>query len=239
MSSVRVTAAGAVAVVVLSFLTAPVSACDDRYIRKCESATAAAAAAAEQQAAPAPAATKRKAARTVHEVKSRTAQRPHVAQRSHGPRFALRDHGHGMTLASASSHMIDLPSESALARRFRGFIDPQPIALNTFESLRRPKLDINSLAPSAALPVNEAVASVEGLGRDGEAAAAPAMVTRDIKLAAADPAAATALMRASAAPVFLTQQSNEGPGGFSFHKLVLAVCAALGTAGAVRFIVSV
>src|SRR5204862_4941859 len=53
--SVRITAAGAVAIVCLSFLTAPVSACDERYIKKCEK-VAAAAAAAEEGSAPASAA---------------------------------------------------------------------------------------------------------------------------------------------------------------------------------------
>ena len=36
--SVRITAAGAVAFATLSFLTTPVSACDERYIQKCERA---------------------------------------------------------------------------------------------------------------------------------------------------------------------------------------------------------
>ena len=36
MMSVRITAAGAVAVALLAFLTAPVSACDERFIKKCE-----------------------------------------------------------------------------------------------------------------------------------------------------------------------------------------------------------
>src|SRR6476469_10262135 len=51
--SVRITAAGAVAFAFLAYLTAPVSACDERYIKKCEKASAAAVAASEEQAAPA------------------------------------------------------------------------------------------------------------------------------------------------------------------------------------------
>src|SRR6185503_20348772 len=62
MVSVRITAAGAVAFACLSFLTAPVSACDERYIKKCERESAAAAAAVEEAAAAAPVA-KRKSAR--------------------------------------------------------------------------------------------------------------------------------------------------------------------------------
>ena len=52
MLSVRVTAAGAVFVVCLSFLTAPARACDDRFIKKCEKASAAAAAAEEAASEP-------------------------------------------------------------------------------------------------------------------------------------------------------------------------------------------
>ena len=33
---VRITVAGAVAFALLTYLTAPVSACDERYIKKCE-----------------------------------------------------------------------------------------------------------------------------------------------------------------------------------------------------------
>src|SRR6476660_8952630 len=98
MNSVRITAAGAVAFACLSFLTAPVSACDERYIKKCERASAAAAAAAEE-AAPAPAA-KRKPGR-VQVVVSHRSKRAHFVTRTHAPRFAR--HERGLTLASAES----------------------------------------------------------------------------------------------------------------------------------------
>ena len=50
---VRITAAGAVAFALLAYLTAPVSACDERYIKKCEKAAAAAVGASEEQSTPA------------------------------------------------------------------------------------------------------------------------------------------------------------------------------------------
>src|SRR5689334_25210329 len=113
--SVRITAAGAVALAFLTYLTAPVSACDERYIKKCEKASAAAAAAAAEPAAPA---AKRKAAR-VHVVASRHVRHIRFAKRARAPAFATR----GRTLTSAESRMTTVAPESALARRFRGFID--------------------------------------------------------------------------------------------------------------------
>jgi len=96
MNSVRITAAGAVAFACLSFLTAPVSACDERYVKKCERASAAAAVAAEEAAA-APVA-KRKSARG-QAVTPRPSRHARFVKRTHAPRFAR--HQRGLTLASA------------------------------------------------------------------------------------------------------------------------------------------
>src|SRR5690242_19303056 len=141
--SVRITAAGAVALAFLTYLTAPVSACDERYIKKCEKASAAAAAAAE----PAAPAAKRKAAR-VHVVASRHVRHIRFAKRARAPAFATR----GRTLTSAESRMTTVAPESALARRFRGFIDPAPMAQNAFEALRKPHAIALNLEPPVALP---------------------------------------------------------------------------------------
>ena len=143
MLSVRITAAGAVVVACLAFLTAPVSACDDRYIKKCERASAAAAAARRSRAAPA---AKRKSAERVQVVASRRAKHMRFAKRTRAPGFAIKREG-GMTLASAESRMTTLLPESALARRFRGFIDPRPMAQNSFEALRKPHLVALNLEP--------------------------------------------------------------------------------------------
>src|SRR5204863_5105350 len=113
--SVRITAAGAVAFALLSFLTAPVSACDERYIKKCERASAAAA--VEE---PTASAAKRKSAGRVHVISSRRSKHMRLAKRTRAPAFATR----GRVLTSAESRMTTLQPESALARRFRGFIDP-------------------------------------------------------------------------------------------------------------------
>jgi len=152
--SVRITAAGAVAFVFLAFLTAPVSACDERYIKKCERVSAAAAAAAEGQAT-APVAKRRSAGR-VHVVASRRSRHTRLTKRTRAPGFTIKREA-GMTLASASSRMTTLVPESALARRFRGFIDPRPLAQNAFEALRKPHLVAVNLEPPVASPLAEPV----------------------------------------------------------------------------------
>src|SRR5207248_858619 len=134
------------------FLTAPVSACDERYIKKCERASAAIAA-AEDQAAPPTA--KRKSAGRVRMVVSLRSKRIRFVKRTHAPGFSVKREW-GATLASAESRMTTLPSESALARRFRGFIDPQPLAQNAFEVLRKPHMVAVNLEAPMALPPAEA-----------------------------------------------------------------------------------
>ena len=136
MLSVRVTAAGAVVVVCLSFLTAPARACDDRFIKKCEKTSTAAAAAEEAASEPA---AKRGSAKRVKVVTARTTRHARLVKRTQAPRFASRS-ARQLVLASASERPVALRSESPLARRFRGFIDPRPIAQNTFEALRKPHL---------------------------------------------------------------------------------------------------
>ena len=259
--SVRITAAGAVAVACLAFLTAPVSACDERYIKKCERASAAAAAAAEAQAT-APVA-KRKSAGRVHVVASRRSRHTRFTKRTRAPGFTIKREA-GMTLASASSRMTTLVPESALARRFRGFIDPRPLAQNAFEALRKPHLVAVNLEPPIASPPAEPVsdaasaasaASVITTAKQDRIAPKPAA----LELAAAEskpvtlaelppPAKSFAFATANAAPAspvpqaFLSETPPSGPADpqpsrFSIHQLMLALCGALGAASALRFIV--
>src|SRR5947209_3402596 len=107
--SVRITAAGAVAIVSLTFLTAPVSACDERYIKKCERASAAVAGAAEEQGTPV---AKRKSAGRVHVLTSRRVRHIQFAKRARAPEFARRGRvapQPQMELASAESKPVTLP----------------------------------------------------------------------------------------------------------------------------------
>jgi hypothetical protein len=46
--------------------------------------------------------------------------------------------------------------ESALARRFRGFINPLPIAQNSFEALRKPHIVAVNLEPPVPVPAETA-----------------------------------------------------------------------------------
>jgi hypothetical protein len=254
--SVRITAAGAVAVAFLSFLTAPVSACDERYIKKCERTSAAAAVAAADQ----PAATRKSAGR-VHVIVSRRARQLRFAKRLRAPGFARRERG--MVLASAESRMATLAPESPLARRFRGFIDPQPLAQNAFEALRKPHLAAVNLEPPLASAADTApVAAAE---RQAEPQApAPAVTTAKqdrvapkpaMELASAEskpvmlapapvkPALIASANAASSVPQAFVSEApppapdQAPPSRFSIHQLVIALCGALGAAGALRFIV--
>jgi hypothetical protein len=227
MTSVRMLAAGAVTLFALIVLTAPVRACDDRFIKKCEAESEAAFLAEQQPATTATARRKTQRART-------TFEKP-AAPRTRAPRFIARTNKPAvpepMTLASDEQRAV---ADSALTRRFRGFIDPQPMTGNSFEDLRRPWLDAEHLTPPATLPVNDAVAAAdETVGVS--TAVAPA------EIAAPPPPQAAAAVAAAPTPVFAqaaAASSDEGaPSGFPFHKLVLTLCGALGVASALRFIV--
>lgn len=261
--SVRITAAGAVVVACLAFLTAPVSACDERYIKKCERASAAAAAAETQATAPV---ARRKSAGRVHVVASRRSRHTRFTKRTRAPGFTIKREA-GMTLASASSRTTTLVPESALARRFRGFIDPRPLAQNAFEALRKPHLVAVNLEPPIASPPAEPVSDAASAASAAPAVSVITTAKQDriapkpaaIELASAEskpvtlpepppPAKSFAFATANAAPApaapqaFLSETPPSGPADpqpsrFSIHQLMLALCGALGAASALRFIV--
>jgi hypothetical protein len=248
--SVRITAAGAVAFAVLAFHTAPVSACDERYIKKCEKASAAAAAAEAATPATAAPTAKRKSTGRVQVVVSRRSRHMRFAKRLRAPGFAVRRE-RGMELASAEARATTLSPESPLARRFRGFINPLPIAQNSFEALRKPHIVAVNLEPPPTMPVETAATSnaadvpvaVPAPGMELASAqskpvtlAEPAAPAKPAILAAANaaptPAAPQAFVSATPPLAPETPQSR-----FSIHQLVLALCGALGAASALRFIV--
>ena len=274
MVSVRVTAAGAVIVLSLAYFTAPVSACDDRYAKKCEKAAAVEAVAGEQaESAPA----KRRIVRRVRLVASTSGKRTRLVTRTHAPGFTVTRERR-MTLASDSARLTTLAPESALARRFRGFIDPQPIADNAFEALRKPHLVALNMEPAAAMSVGSIAApeTAEAATKaaDNTASIAAAVkqdriapvasadqaptISRQVALTDALAAKPVAQAEAVASPVLavvpqgsstpqvvpqavLTEappaKPADEPGRFPVHKLVLALCGALGAASALRFIV--
>ena len=267
MLSVRITAAGAVFVCCLSFLTAPARACDDRYFNGCEKA-AAAAATDETSAAP----TRR--GKRVKVVTASRSRHVRLTRSRKAPRFAAR-----LARRSAREDVaaVSPPSTSPMARRFRGFIDPQPISQNAFEALRKPHLLSLDFGAAPVLPiVDVAAAAPPPAPAAAEPAPAPPptsvattqkqdrLVVKPVSLLSAGsmelasaesrpvtlppappPAAATAVAAAPAAApaaaalTIVTQSPPAEPqkGKFSFHGLVLALCGALGAASALRFIV--
>lgn len=244
MLSVRVAAAGVV-VASLSFVTVPAGACDfDRYQKKCDRELAA--------RADAEAAAERKSVKRTKTASSRRAKHARTVKRRHAPRFAVPREG-GMTLASSSARMTTLLPESVLARRFRGFIDPRPVAENSFEALRKPhlvSLDFDAAAiasPTAtAEAMPESLPGVATVPKQDKIAAKPA----PIELASAEskpvtlaplpqPAEPAPAPRPATVQASLTASppADDAPSRFSIHSLVLALCGALGAASALRFIV--
>lgn len=264
MSSVRSTASGAVVVaLLLACLTAPVSACDERFVKACERAAKTAVVPVTQDSAPA---AKKKSIKRVHVLASKRVKHVRfVARRA--PGFAVKQAG--MELASASAQPVAL-RESALSRRFRGFIDPRPMAQHAFEILRKPHLMLANLEPPEAGPTIEAADMVPAVpiipavsvasARQDRVAPQPAMiqlasaesrpvVLPDLPRHAAAPASAGAPILAAANVAPVTAMAFQAvvseapaapaspPNPFSFHALMLAICGALGAASALRFIV--
>ena len=230
MKSVRMLATGVVVLSSLSCLTAPARACDDRYIDKCEAEAAAVFAAEQPNALPA---ARRKVTRVRSVVAAEKPAAPVFVKRTRPARLdppAAAQPNEPFRLASEEQRAVAAP-ESPLARRFRGFIDPQPIVNNPFEALRKPRLDTAHLAPAPTIPSSEEVA----VAADDEI-----VVVADASSATAKPVPAAAVTTATApAPAFAetAQAPANESGGFPLHKLALTLCVALGVAGALRFIV--
>jgi hypothetical protein len=251
MLSVRITAAGAVFVCCVSFLTAPARACDDRYIKKCEKAAAAELAAEDVSATPGA----KRSSKRVKVVALRQSRHTRLTRHRQAPRFATRiSHRVARDDGERQGALPDTP----MARRFRGFIDPQPMARNTFEALRKPHLVSLDFDAVAILPVVD-IAAVAAAAPPAPSVGAATPPKQD-KLVA-KPAALMELASAESRPVTLaplvakvttpepaaaapvvTMETAAGPAEpqkskFSFHGLVLALCGALGAASALRFIV--
>jgi len=202
MLSVRVAAAGAVASVFAFLLTVPASACDfDRYQKKCDREIA-----AREQADGAPVAQRRSAKRA--RITQAQRVRPARADRRvrSAPRFATR-RDDGMKPSAASTRTAHLP-ESAMTRRFRGFIDPRPVGDNAFESMRKPHLNAHDFHAAMILqPVQVAQAAL--ITASDAPAAAVTRPKQDRVVATAPAAAKPAAPAAPAAPATMTLASAE------------------------------
>jgi hypothetical protein len=192
----------------------------------------------------------------VHVIVSRRSKQLRFAKRLEAPRFAARGH---MVLASAESRMTIAP-ETPLARRFRGFIDPQPMAQNAFEALRKPHVVAVNLEPPLSLPAepapvaaaapDEPQAQVAVVAKQDRVAPAPAFElasaeSKPVTLSEPAPAKPAPVATANATPplpqAFMSEappaSDQPQPSRFSMHQLVIALCGALGAASALRFIV--
>src|SRR4029077_17411156 len=134
---------------------------------------------------------KRKSARG-QAVTPRPSRHARFVKRTHAPRFAR--HQRGLTLASAESRMTTLP-EPPPARRFRGFITPQPLAQNAFEALRKPHIVADNLEPPVALAADPPAAPA------GEKPAQPAAM--ELAPAESKPVKLPELPAATAKPAVL------------------------------------
>jgi hypothetical protein len=238
-----------VVVASLSFVTTPAAACDfDRYQKKCDRELAA--------HADAESAAERKSVKRVKAASSRRARHVRTVKRRHAPRFAVKQEV-GMTLASSSARMTTLLPESVLARRFRGFIDPRPVADNSFEALRKPHLvalDFDAGVIATPTATAEAMAGAESSASPPSADTPPKQdkiaKPAPMELASAESKPVTLAPAPQPAPPAFAPQlatvqasltasppADDTPSRFSIHSLVLALCGALGAASALRFIV--
>src|SRR5437016_1320254 len=167
MLSVRITAAGAVFVCCLSCVTAPARACDDRYIKKCEKA-AAAEFAAEEAGTPGA----KRASKRVKVVASRQSRHTRLVRHRQAPRFAARL-ARRVALDDGAERRAALP-DTPMARRFRGFIDPQPMSQHAFEALRKPHLVSLDFDAAAIVPVVDAAEAAPAASAAVSPAAPPA-----------------------------------------------------------------
>ncbi len=239
MKSVRITATGVVVLACLSLLSAPVRACDDRFFQRCE------AEAAPPPDADAPAVTTRRKPSRLRAAVARPDRPERQARRTRAPRFTThftRDPDPApdpALILAADEHPVAPTPESVLSRRFHGFIDPQPMMVNSFEELRKPRLDAAHLTPAPTLPANDLADA---------AASADEIVAPPEENVIVEPPTVVAIVPAPAAPPIVmapveARMISESPpatqpvGGFPIHQLVLALCGALGVASALRFIV--
>ncbi len=161
----------------------------------------------------------------------------------------------GASLASVSSQSTT--SESAIQRRFRGFVAKTSMANNAFEVMRKPRLDSSHMAPAAirtamvAPSMDEGAASVVPQNAQGPAVQAVAAQTAVAPSAGSETTGSTGFQLASAGEVIVseppvtkpaqvveTAQPAEKPGdSLPLRELFLALCGALTAASALRFVV--
>jgi hypothetical protein len=182
----------------------------------------------------------------------RSAKPKHATvRRARAPRFAVKRERPRMELASLGTKPVAL-RDSPLLRRFRGFIDPAPLADNFFDGFRRPRADHTHMTQEASphATVMAAVATPDDMSIEpaettetvpapAAAAAAPAIVLPALPVLKVDRVVVTPPVAQAAQPVQVAAPAETPAGGFSLNQLFLALCGALTAAGALRMIVGV
>jgi hypothetical protein len=266
MVSARVLVYGAVVAAGLAFLSPSGSACDNRYPKSCAPRVAPAVETnqATKVAKSKVRTVKRKAART---AKSASNARRKVAQQRRASakrKAAVRSQAKWKSakqadrrrsaraavqqrrkVDAASASTPSLTSESAIQRRFRGFIGPKPMSTNVFEVMRQPRLDSSHMAPAVAVAaavtdvamvapsIEESAPSVVAQGAEVETtgSAGYQLASAGEVVVSEPPIVKPASVIEMAAPV--EKPSDSLP----LRELFLALCGALTAAGAVRFVV--
>jgi hypothetical protein len=159
----------------------------------------------------------------------------------------IQQRRNAVSLASVSSQSTT--SESAIQRRFRGFIAPVSMSTNVFEMMRKPRLDPSHMAPPA--PMTEVAMVAPSMGGGSAVAQAPAPQVPVAQSADTETTGSAGFQLASASEVIVseppaakpaqvveTAKPAEQPGdSLPLRELFLALCGALTAASALRFVV--
>jgi hypothetical protein len=177
------------------------------------------------------------ARRKAAQAKQRNAR---AAQRARHAKKSVKDRRHqarrSLTLASASSQSPT--SDSAIQRRFRGFIAPVAMSTNPFEVMRKPRLDSSHLAPVVAIKVTEPDMVAPSMTTGAAPSVEPEITGSAYQLASAESVVVSEAPVSAPAQIVQTAKPAETPSdSLPLRELFLALCGALTAASALRFVV--
>jgi hypothetical protein len=176
------------------------------------------------------------------------------AERRRSAEVVVQQQRKSGSLASVSSQSAT--SESVIQRRFRGFIAKTSMSTNTFEMMRKPRLDSSHMAAAAAVTQVAMVAPSMDEGAAGAvaqapAAQAPAAQALAVQSADTETTGSASFQLASASEVIVSEPPVTKPAqvvetakpaeqpddSLPLRELFLALCGALTAASALRFVV--
>jgi hypothetical protein len=221
----RTIAAGAAMLASLILATSPTRACDSRFGATCEPA-APAPAAAPAAAVPSQPATRARTAKP-HRIakvqpepaKARHGKRARLALARHRRRAAPEPAETDPEPAAPASADIAAPShqETAAARRFREFLNPQSFALAANENLRRPRLLAAHFSADIADPDLVAAAWSGAVEPAPQEEAAP-VIAHDQTTGDDSPSTAAVLTHHDATEVVRAARNDKEPPRMSFVR---------------------